>query len=118
MVPEEHARVERGVEPLHHVARLEPPGEVLRPAVQGAGRQVAHRGVGIVDEELRGAGGHRAVDRRVHLAEEQVAAERVVVAAGQALLPVHDAGHALHVRREINLHAGIVRSRRTSGQVS
>ena len=47
----------------------------------------------------------RALDRGVHLAQQQVAPERVVVAAGEALLPVDDAGHALHVHGDVDLHA-------------
>src|SRR3954447_4902837 len=104
VVAEEQRDVVRRVESLHHVERLEPPREVRRAPVELGRRQVAHGRVAVVDQDLRGARLACAVDRGVDLTEEEVTPERVVVAAGEALLPVGDAGHALHVRREVDLH--------------
>ena len=70
VVAEEHDRVVRRVESLHHVERLEPAREVRRPAAERRRRQVAHHRVAVVDQDLGGAGLERAVDRGVDLAED------------------------------------------------
>ena len=74
VVADEEHRVHRRVHALHHVARLVPPGDVQRPAVQLRGVEVVHRPVRVVAHDLGGAARQRPVDRRVDLAEQQRAA--------------------------------------------
>ena len=74
--------------------------------VQPLGPQVLHQVVRVVDEELRGAGVGRAVDRGVDLVLEQRAAA-LVLRAVQHLLPMHDPGRALDVRRDEDFHGSL-----------
>ena len=74
--------------------------------MQPLATQVLHQVVGVVDEELGGAGVGRAVDRGVDLVLEQRAAT-LVFGAVQHLLPVHDAGRALDVGRDEDFHGSL-----------
>ena len=96
--------VRAGLEALHHVQRLVPPGHVGRLAVQQLRVQVVHRPVRVVADDLGGAGRQRPVDRRVDLAEQQPPALLVGLAGRAALGPVDDPGHALHVEGDEDLH--------------
>ena len=73
-------------------------------AVQRRRVHVEHRPVRVVADDLGGAGRQRPVDRRVHLAEQQPPALLVGLAGRNALGPVDDPGHALHVEGDEDLH--------------
>ena len=96
--------VRAGLQALHHVQRLVPPGHVGRLPVQQLRVQVVHRPVRVVADDLGGAGRQRPVDGRVDLAEQQPPALLVGPAGRAALGPVDDPGHALHVEGDEDLH--------------
>jgi hypothetical protein len=85
VVPDEEHRAERGVEALHHVERLVPPGEVRRPSVQVSRVEVVHRAVRVVAHDLGRPAGERPVYRRVDLPEQQCAPLFVRLPGRQAL---------------------------------
>ncbi len=108
MVPDQEHRVEAGVQALHHVHRLVPPGHVGGPAVQRGRVEVEHGAVRVVAYDLGSVGLGGAVDGRVDLAEKQPAALLVGLPGRAALRPVDDPGHALHVARDEDLHPSIL----------
>ena len=61
------------------------------------GIDVAHGAVGIVDDDLGGAGFERAFDRGVDVLGHPFAAGRVFGRARRRLVAVDDPGDALHV---------------------
>src|SRR5215468_4531838 len=59
----------------------------------------------VVDEHVCCASGDGTLDRRVDLADEQVASERVILAVGDALRPVDDARDTFHIHGDVDPHA-------------
>jgi hypothetical protein len=109
VVGDHEHRIERGVEPLHHVQRLVPAGEIGGAVVQRTGTQVVHRAVRIVDQDVAGAGIDGSVDGGVDLVGEQLAADLVLGARGADLLPVDDPGGPLDVGRDEDPHVTGIR---------
>ena len=68
------------------------------------GRQVEHAAVAVVDRDLGRAAGKRALDRGVGLAVHQLDCLRVEIVPARGRLAVADAGDALHVDRDVDLH--------------
>jgi hypothetical protein len=93
-----------GVQPLHHVQRLVPPGHVASPPVQRRRVQVVHRPVRVVADDRGRPRRQRPVNRRVDLAEQQPPPLLVRHPGRPALRPVDDPGHALHIKRNKDLH--------------
>src|SRR5262249_61832158 len=73
---------------------------------------VLHGPMRIAAQELGRASFDGPVDRRVHLAQREPATQVVLRPGPDALLPVDDAGDALHVEGEEDLHRGGTLSRR------
>ena len=83
-----------------------------RPAVELGGPEVEHRAVAVVDEDLRRAAVERAPDRGVRLADHERDGGGVAAVAAIRRGRMADAGDALHVDADVDLHAVRPRRRR------
>ena len=69
------------------------------------GQQVVHVPVAVVDEDVGGAGGERALDGGVGLGDHQVDRGRVADVRGVGRVRVADPADALHVDADVDPHA-------------
>jgi len=118
VVGEQEHGVEAAIEALHHVQRLVRARQVRRLAVHRGRRQVVHARVGVVDQEGGRAGIGGAVDRGVHLGQEQPPADLVLGPRPDHLAPVDDPGGALDVGGQVHLGGAHVRTSPTRATAS
>ncbi len=69
------------------------------------GQQVVHVPVAVIDEDVRGAGGQRTLDRGGRLADHQVDRDRVAAIRRIRRVGMTDAGDPLHVDADVDPHA-------------
>ena len=104
------ADAERGaearVEALQHAHPLAAALDEPRAGVELVVKQVAHRPVGVIDENVRGAGSERAAHRRVDVLGHHDPAPLVIPAGRLDVLGIHQAGDALHIHGDVDLHPG------------
>src|SRR5260370_17076124 len=90
--------------PLQHDARFVVAEIGGGAARQFGGRQVAHGGMRVVEDDLGRAASQRALDRGVHFGEQQPTSRRGLGPVADTLVPVDDASRALHVAGYEDLH--------------
>jgi hypothetical protein len=110
------ADAERGaearVEALQHAHPLAAALDEPRAGVELVVKQVAHRPVGVIDENVRGAGSERAAHRRVDVLGHHDPAPLVIPAGRLDVLGIHQAEHG---RREGSLVKSAAAWRTSSG---
>src|SRR5690606_13787496 len=107
VVADERDRVDvPALHPLHHGEVLVPAGEHLGALVQPLQQQVAHGGVGLVDQDLGCAAGVEPGDGRIDVGGEHRPAALPLLGAGLDVGGPGDAGGAFHVGGDQNPHGG------------
>ena len=114
VVADEERDIEAGAgsRPFDHRPRLlalEESGRRVDPRRQ----EVVHRTVAVVDEDLVPAARQRALDRRIRLVDHELDGRRIARVGHLGRVRMVDAGDALHVDADVDLHpssAGPVRA--------
>ena len=104
MVADEENGGEGLVQPFHHAAALHHALDHLGARVEVFHEQVAHLGMGVVHQHLRGAALVGAGDGGVDVGGHQPAGALILTRTDDRIIPVHNTGNTFDICRDKYFH--------------